>query len=144
MKEETLLRNSVIIDLRAAGYTYDDLAKRFNLSKSFVYKICNPDKYTAQQERTKRVHRNTKMDALNVLGAKCVQCGFDDIRALQIDHINGDGAKDRKKNFRGYKMYKSIINKENLEKYQVLCANCNWIKRAEMGEEGGRRRKSLI
>jgi hypothetical protein len=30
---------------------------------------------------------------IDFMGGKCVWCGFDDIRALQIDHINGGGNK---------------------------------------------------
>ena len=61
--------------------------------------------------------------ALMVLGRKCVRCGFDDIRALQIDHINNDGYKENR-----VKMYHKILRGDT-EGYQVLCANCNWIKR---------------
>jgi len=66
---------------------------------------------------------------------KCVRCGFSDERALQIDHINNDGYKDAKKNGKGASwwylknVYKSLLKGE--KKYQVLCANCNWIKRTE-------------
>ena len=71
-----------------------------------------------------------------VLGNKCARCGFDDGRALQIDHVHGDGAADRKK-FKGHrlriKFFKHVI--ENPERYQILCANCNWIKRVEERQE---------
>ena len=75
--------------------------------------------------------------AIELLGNKCVNCGFSDKRALQIDHINGGGRKD-KRNLKGKQGYlktviESILSKEN--KYQLLCANCNWIKRVENGEE---------
>jgi len=67
---------------------------------------------------------------------KCVNCGFNDIRALQIDHINGGGSKERKligANSTFYKqVFESLTNKEN--KYQLLCANCNWIKRHDNNE----------
>lgn len=33
-------------------------------------------------------HRSKVFD---MLGRQCVKCGFDDIRALQIDHIHGGG-----------------------------------------------------
>jgi hypothetical protein len=72
------------------------------------------------------------------LGAKCVKCGFSDLRALQIDHIAGGGAQEllrgSTQNRRHYykKVLESIAAKEN--KYQLLCANCNWIKRWENKE----------
>ena len=78
-----------------------------------------------------------KQEIHSLLGNKCIKCGFEDSRALQIDHINGGGYTERKQyNKSPSKYYKnilnSIINKEN--KYQLLCANCNWIKRFKNNE----------
>lgn len=78
--------------------------------------------------------RRQRLAVVELLGGECVKCSFNDSRALQIDHINGNGLKD--KNLKGGSYYnrviRSILNKEN--KYQLLCANCNWIKRAENHE----------
>lgn len=80
--------------------------------------------------------RKIRVSVIEKMGGKCVKCGFDNIHALQIDHINGDGSKERKE--RKYKgnfhkhVLKSILNKEN--RYQLLCANCNWIKKFENNE----------
>ena len=70
-------------------------------------------------------------------GAKCVHCGYDkDIRALQLDHINGGGRKDRNDNRSTTKILR--IHRDNLDslkdKYQILCANCNFIKKYENNE----------
>lgn len=53
--------------------------------------------------------------------------------ALQIDHVNGDGYIKRK----SIKSYEAQLKdiKEHKEEYQVLCANCNWIKKYENKEE---------
>lgn len=62
-------------------------------------------------------------------GGKCACCGFEDIRALALDHVENNGAEERKQ-WRG-KMdffYKKIIDDGFPECYQVLCANCNAIK----------------
>ena len=82
---------------------------------------------------TRRYYANVRMAAIQILGGKCVRCGFSDPRALQADHINGGGIKDRKITTT-YPLHiiKSVMNKEN--KFQLLCANCNWIKRAEQRE----------
>ena len=85
--------------------------------------------------------RRIRMATIDALGSKCIKCGFDDIRALQIDHINGGGCKELK-NFPGHgKSYykyvlESFLRGEN--KYQLLCANCNWIKRVENNEVKGK------
>lgn len=86
------------------------------------------DRTTYQRDRDQRLRKSV----IEALGGKCVTCEFSDPRALQIDHINGGGQRERKK--LGYgrnKLYQivlaSFLAKEN--KYQLLCANCNWIKR---------------
>lgn len=85
---------------------------------------------------TKKNHHKLKQLAINKLGGICVRCGFSDRRALQIDHVNGDGAKERKIGMiNSTSIYKKVLaDKEN--KYQLLCANCNWIKRVENNENG--------
>jgi hypothetical protein len=70
--------------------------------------------------------------AIIKLGGVCKICKFQDIRALQIDHVNGGGGNERKK-LGPISMYKKVI-KDNTEYYQLLCANCNWIKRFENKE----------
>lgn len=51
-------------------------------------------------DKVKRSHEkwyfNWKMRMIKKLGGKCVHCGFKDIRALQFDHINGDGYKEKR------------------------------------------------
>lgn len=82
-------------------------------------------------------YKKARSAALESLGGRCIKCGFDDKRALQIDHILGDGFKERQSiNQNRLKFYKlvmeSFLKQEN--KYQLLCANCNWIKKVENNE----------
>ncbi len=89
------------------------------------------------KESQRKYHLKKRQTLLDLMGNKCCKCGFDDKRALQIDHINGGGIKERKKyNTKDYHriVLKSIRNNE--QKYQLLCANCNWIKRYENREWG--------
>ena len=71
---------------------------------------------------------------LDVLGRSCAICGFSDVRALQIDHINGGGRRHRLLLGSGNdpRFYKDVL--ENKYKFQILCANCNQIKRVENKE----------
>lgn len=69
---------------------------------------------------------------MEALGNKCSNCGFSDHRALQIDHKNGGGTAERKKLGQSG-VYLRIVNGDT-EGYQILCANCNWIKRYENNE----------
>ena len=82
---------------------------------------------------------------LGKLGGKCLRCGNNDYRVLQIDHVNGDGNEERREK-RGGGMQRTIMreiiagNKNG--KYQLLCSNCNWIKRWENNETKKGRCKS--
>jgi hypothetical protein len=81
--------------------------------------------------------QRTRNKLFVILGEQCIRCGFSDKRALQFDHINGDGAKERKlKSAKTYVIYKYYIlhPEEAKERLQVLCANCNSIKRIENKE----------
>lgn len=69
---------------------------------------------------------------LDAMGGKCVQCEFADWRALQIDHVNGDGRADPRR-YGSRNNYAKVVLADR-DKYQLLCANCNWIKRYERGE----------
>jgi hypothetical protein len=80
--------------------------------------------------------QNFRYKLIKLLGGKCVRCGFIDFRALQIDHVNGNGREHSKRYRNAYgmyrAMYKEILN--GSKEYQCLCSNCNWIKRAENKE----------
>lgn len=99
--------------------------------------LCD-EHFRAYMSREQSKHyRKWRDKVFDVLGRVCVHCGFSDARALQIDHINGGGnhqARNRKGGLLLF--YKSIL--ADPSGYQVLCANCNWIKRAENDENGRR------
>lgn len=60
--------------------------------------------------------------------------GCTDIRCLQIDHKHGGGSKASAQ-VGPQNHYKEMLNDSNIhENYQLLCANCNWIKRHEKRE----------
>ncbi len=87
-----------------------------------------------QMRRIKQM-RSEIMDRLNQHA--CVLCGFTDIRALQFDHRNGDGAEHRRQAGSGVKYLRSILATSDHRlrtRFQVLCANCNIIKREENNE----------
>ncbi len=74
---------------------------------------------------------NLKMRVQRSLGGICCRCGFSDSRALQIDHVDGEGSEDRRGIYRGKFLNKVLAASTG---YQLLCANCNWIKRFENEE----------
>jgi hypothetical protein len=75
--------------------------------------------------------------AVAALGGCCRTCGFSDPRALHIDHVNGGGAEERRNGVSAAALYRRII--AGVSGYQLLCANCNMIKKHEQSEHVGRR-----
>ena len=73
------------------------------------------------------------MDKLyNILGGKkCNMCGFTDHRALCFDHINGGGRRDVEKCGGHRMMVTKYVNDPEMARneLQILCHNCNWIKK---------------
>lgn len=62
----------------------------------------------------------------------CALCGYDDARALEIDHINGGGTQERKTlKLRGVHFYDWLKKQGYPEGYRVLCCNCNRIASLE-------------
>lgn len=64
----------------------------------------------------------------------CKKCGFKDIRALSIDHINGKGAEHRRQVGKGNNMHRWLIKNNFPKGYQILCMNCQFIKSYENHE----------
>lgn len=62
-------------------------------------------------------------------GGFCTCCGENELEFLTIEHLLGDGSKERKAlgNYGVYKRLRSLgFPKDN---YTVLCMNCNWVQR---------------
>jgi hypothetical protein len=60
--------------------------------------------------------------------------GYSDVRALGLDHVNGGGAEQRRLGFAGNGFYLWLKKNRFPEGLQVLCMNCNWLKRVENNE----------
>ena len=86
----------------------------------------------------KKLIEKIKLEIYKLLGSQCVNPysqhkePYIDIRALQIDHINGGGRQHRKQMGSTIKFYKYVL--AHPEEFQLLCANCNQIKRKENNE----------
>ena len=90
------------------------------------------------REIERRYRERVRNAVCALLGGVCIKCGFSDRRALQVDHIAGNGHKERLKLKTSSSLYRKILKMLHPEKeYQLLCANCNWIKRVERGEIPG-------
>lgn len=103
---------------------------------------CDEHYLEYRQSSGRASHAQTRASLFEVLGHTCVRCGFADKRALQVDHINGDGAEHRRRETNATGLLRSVKARPHL--FQVLCANCNWIKKSELGENPGRIRETSL
>lgn len=89
------------------------------------------------RDKGKLYRRELKQKVLERYGMACVFCGYEDIRALQIDHIHDNGAEERKalggQNVSGWRFYQYLVANGLPDGYQTLCANCNMIK--QLGDD---------
>lgn len=92
----------------------------------------DPDYRKSRAQRRAAYYKRLRAAVLQKLGGCCCKCGFKDPRALQIDHIEGGGNQELGSIPRTQYLRKVISEAPGV--YQLLCANCNWIKRWENGE----------
>ncbi len=92
--------------------------------------------YLEHRTEHRQRHTRVKVDVVSrYSGGRCVcnKCGFSDIRALSIDHINNDGGCHRrelgKKGGSGF--YRWLRDNNYPSGYEVLCFNCQMIKLSE-------------
>ena len=100
--------------------------------KRAAYARSTPVKKAKLAANNLRNARALRLRVLMLFGGKCQCCGFSDPRALQVDHIDGGGNQERKVLKGTGSRYKAVL--ADPARYQLLCANCNWIKREEEQE----------
>jgi hypothetical protein len=130
-------------DFRKRKYETDVQWRKKNYVKyrgyQQAYYLRSHDTISASRHK---MYDSNKQALLELLGSKCsnpnclISGGCIDIRCLQFDHVNGGGGLDRKKFTRSSQFFRYYLNhpEEAKLKLQILCANCNWIKRFERGE----------
>jgi hypothetical protein len=92
---------------------------------SNAWRAAHPDKWKKLKNNNAKKRRNeTRLELLKKLGGKCVCCGEENERFLQVDHVNRDGNRHRKECHN--RVVLDLL--KNPDKYQtmVLCANCHF------------------
>ncbi len=81
-------------------------------------------------EYGRKYNRKIKMMALSMISKKieCINCGCDDIRLLEVNHINGGGTKESKILGAGCSLWLKIISgKRKTDDLDIRCKVCNTI-----------------
>lgn len=72
--------------------------------------------------------RNLRIKVYEHYGNACTCCGETTKEFLTIDHVNNDGAVERKLGLSGITLLRKIIREGYPNRYQILCFNCNIAK----------------
>lgn len=75
--------------------------------------------------RSVKYREELRVKIFEMYGSKCVVCGETDLDVLTVDHVNGDGNKERSNWGSPIKFYNQIIKLKRKD-LRVLCRNCNW------------------
>jgi hypothetical protein len=88
---------------------------------------------TYSRDWSRKDRAQLRIESLAEYGGKCIRCGISDARVLDLDHINNDGASERRKNGRHGWALMRWLKKHGYPKdrFQLMCRNCNWIKECE-------------
>lgn len=92
-----------------------------------AHRVCR----SCENQRSKDKDEKCKLETITEYGGKCICCGETLPIFLTIDHVNEDGAEERRRlnNPGGHRFYR-LLKKQGYpkDKYQILCFNCNHAK----------------
>jgi len=127
------------VEIKRKAKIWRDNHKKDNCKRIKNWRKNNPDKVNKNALRYyKKEATRVKAEIYKLLGGQCsnpFNLNHGDfltiIECLQIDHVNGNGREEREKFSNYTEMTKYILKQiQNGSKdYQLLCSNCNWIKR---------------
>lgn len=116
-------------------YHHDYYLKNKTRINSYVRR--NAHKYKLQKQRYRETHRMRnrvwmrnhyraeRLAVIAYLGGRCVNCGCDDVRCLEINHVKGGGAQERK-NKDYHRLSKEILEGKRKD-VNLLCRLCQGL-----------------
>ena len=105
-----------------------------NRRKHWHERVRNDPTFTDKSKRNHKIYSlKVKKEVLAHYGGlppKCAKCGYADIRALTIDHIDGGGNAHRKQIAKTSSIgfYAWLRRNKYPEGFQVLCMNDQFLK----------------
>jgi hypothetical protein len=90
--------------------------------------------YAASKRANHKWYYRLKDKIFAKYGNKCGRCGVEDKRILCIDHVHGGGRREQEILRQNRTKFLKAVLEDRGGRYQILCHNCNWIKRFEKEE----------
>ncbi len=81
--------------------------------------------------RTHWRNRRARIKTVFIYGGKCEDCGLEDVRVLQLHHVNGGGSAARRARGEkeGTRLMRIIAKSGSRDpELDLLCANCHLIR----------------
>lgn len=105
------------------------LCVKCNKSAAHGYKTCLFHK-NRQVIWCKNYGVREKTKAFNQYGHICAwpDCDITDTDMLSLDHVNDNGAEERRNGQTAQSLYRTIAKGERINEFQVLCFNHQWKK----------------
>lgn len=86
------------------------------------------------RDYTRQQYASVRARVISTYGGKCAECGETRLHMLQLDHVNNDGAEERRgRNANAH--YFNADKEYRPDRYQVLCGPCNYAKNSYSREE---------
>src|SRR5258708_18756075 len=77
-------------------------------------------------EASKHTQHMQRVRAFMLLGGKCYKCPENRMQTLELEHINDNGAEERRTIGRGNVMAKDALKRPN--DFPLLCGSCHNLK----------------
>lgn len=123
--DQCLARAGQVSKRTKANNIFNNCCRDCGKTLDGVRRLC--DSCCEKKQQTDKSYRlRIKEEVITRYGGKCVCCSLRILAFLTIDHIHGNGEEDREENGSGFKFYLKLAKQEtDLNKYQVMCFNCN-------------------
>jgi hypothetical protein len=154
-KECTKQRNAAHYKVNAdsinrRGYDYRKANAVHIKQRKAVYRKVNADRI---KQRDAIYRKKARAEAFEAYGGMiCTHCGETNLNCLTLDHIEQDGAEQRRNGqSTGGVLYVNLRKRGFPPGFRVLCFNCNWKtwlkhnrKNLSNGEEACRAREQIV
>lgn len=111
--------------LGECGLWKDKQHFRVNKRYGTLAAYCHECESQINQASSMRSRAKLKREVVDHYGGKCSCCGETEITFLSLDHVNNDGAEERRRITSGTNMWYHARKEGYPDRYQVLCFNCN-------------------
>jgi hypothetical protein len=122
-----------IIKLYSEGKSYKQIQAEINCSLSSINYYINPEGKTKNDKRRKKNRNLYKQECRDILGAKCMICGYNKCQnALHFHHIDPKTKSFTVSDAFARKTYSQEEVEAEIKKCVLVCANCHTEIHAEL------------